>query len=150
MKRSAPIKRGAPLKRSASLQRTALRGDFVRRSKKSREKRPSKLPPELRARRRPAASAAEKAYMARVAAFGCVLCRLVFGLFGVPAHVHHLKAGGGSLRASHYDTMPLCPEHHIGSTGIHMLGQRRFEQMYGLSETALLAYFKYKLGVAHG
>lgn len=156
MKRS-PIKRSTtPMKRSRSMKRAALlnsagplmRSSFARKSPKMSEARKPKAP--KAAKRRGRATAAEKDYMGRVAAFGCVLCRLVFGLCGVPAHVHHLKAGGGSKRASHFDTMPLCPEHHIGATGIHMLGQDGFERMYGISETALLSWFKARIGGAHG
>lgn len=127
----------------------ALARSAFKRQAKPKEKKPSKLAPALRARSR-RATAAERRYMGCVAAFGCILCLLVFGHVTLPVHVHHLKAGGGSKRASHFDTMPLCYEHHLGATGIHMLGQEGFERFYGLTETALLAYFKAKLGANHG
>lgn len=93
-------------------------------------------------KRKKRASAAEKEYMGRVAEQGCLICSLHFRLHHVPAEVHHLKYGGGSLRASHWDTMPLCPEHHRGDTGIHMLGQEGFEAAYGVSELKLLQWFQ--------
>jgi len=49
---------------------------------------------------------AEREYLSRVAAMGCVICRR-------PAEIHHLlttKAMG--KKASHYDVIPLCPDHH--------------------------------------
>lgn len=111
--------------------------------KRSRLKHPSV--PNLRPRRR-SATAAEKAYMGRVAQMGCVVCSQCLGIGGTPAEVHHLKAGGGSLRASHFDTMPLCPEHHRGDSGIHMLGQQRFAERYGVTELELLLRFRTRMG----
>lgn len=99
----------------------------------------------MRARRR-AATAAEKAYMGRVAQVGCIVCSDCLGIGGTPAEVHHLKAGGGSLRASHFDTMPLCREHHRGDSGIHMLGQQRFAERYGVTELELLQRFRARMG----
>lgn len=43
------------------------------------------------------------------------------------------------MRASDYLTVPLCPEHHQGATGIHGLGRRAFERTYRLTELDLLA-----------
>lgn len=93
-------------------------------------------------RRKKRANAYEKEYMARVAQEGCLICSLHFGRYHVRAEVHHLKYGGGSLRASHWDTMPLCPEHHRGNTGIHMLGQEGFAAAYGVTEPRLLEWFQ--------
>lgn len=62
-----------------------------------------------------AATAAEKRHMARVAQLPCAIC----GKPG-PSIVHHMRAGFGSgQRAPNALTMPLCPEHHVGKTGIH-------------------------------
>lgn len=83
---------------------------------------------------------AERAHLSRVAALGCVLCRCHFGAEGTPAEVHHLREGqGAAQRASHYLTIPLCPEHHRGATGLHGLGTRGFYSRYGLDELTLLA-----------
>ena len=77
--------------------------------------------------------------MGRVAALGCVLCRHL-GFGHSPAHVHHVREGQGmSQRASNYLTIPLCPEHHQGATGIHGLGTKAFERLYKLDELDLLA-----------
>lgn len=84
--------------------------------------------------------------MGRVAALGCILCRHLH-LGETPALVHHLRTGQGKMRASHYDTMPLCPEHHIGATGVHSMGRAQFAALHGVSELELLAMTKALLGV---
>jgi len=80
---------------------------------------------------------ANKEYMGRVAQLPCAVCRrLGFLTYGV--EVHHLRAGQGSKRASDLDTMPLCPEHHRGATGVHGLGTKGFPKHYGFTELDLL------------
>lgn len=82
---------------------------------------------------------AEKRHMGRVAGLGCILCDHL-GLGETPAQVHHIREGQGmSQRASNYLTVPLCPEHHQGNTGLHGLGTKAFERTYRLSELDLLA-----------
>jgi hypothetical protein len=88
----------------------------------------------------------EKAHMARVASLGCAICRRI-GFHDSPALVHHLRSGTGLGRASHFDTMPLCHEHHAGSTGIHGMGRRAWERHWGVSESELLEETKSLLGV---
>jgi len=80
---------------------------------------------------------AEKEYMGRVAALGCAICRRL-GYGETPAQVHHQRTGiGKGQRASNYQTVPLCPEHHTGNTGFHTLG-RRFALVYGVTEVELV------------
>lgn len=87
--------------------------------------------------------AAERVHMARVARLGCVLCRYLNLADDSPAVVHHLRTGQGHMRASHFDTMPLCPIHHQNSgVGLHDMGRAQFADMYGISEMGLLAYTK--------
>ena len=60
-----------------------------------------------------------KKYLSRVAALGCGLCRRV-GYGETPAEIHHPREGQGmAQRASDWIAIPLCPEHHRGSAGIH-------------------------------
>ena len=67
----------------------------------------------------------EKDYLGRVARLGCIVC-------GAPACVHHIRAGMGmGMRASHYDTIPLCWDHHQGPHGIHTLGTKVWQKIYG-------------------
>lgn len=80
----------------------------------------------------------EKAHLSAVANLGCIICRKM-GYLGSPAEVHHIRAGvGKAQRASHFDTLPLCPEHHRGATGVHGLGTKGFVKKYGVSERELL------------
>lgn len=132
------MKRSGFMSRARQLKQTSLRAAAKNPAKK--------LARPLRRRSR-RASAAERAYMGRVAQEGCIVCYCL-GISGTPAEVHHLKAGGGSKRASHFDTMPLCPEHHRGASGIHMLGQERFAQRYGVTELELLQWFQALMGNA--
>jgi hypothetical protein len=85
-------------------------------------------------------SAAGSRHMGRVAKLGCVICRLN-GFEDTPPHVHHIREGQGTAqRADDFLTIPLCPEHHQGKTGIHGMGVRAFERMYKTTELDLLAY----------
>lgn len=82
---------------------------------------------------------AEKTHMGRVAALGCILCKRL-GYGDTPAEVHHIREGqGAAQRASNFLTVPLCPEHHRGNSGLHGLGTRGFERRYGVDELGLLA-----------
>tara|TARA_R110000868_G_scaffold20802_1_gene87419 strand:+ start:453 stop:746 length:294 start_codon:yes stop_codon:yes gene_type:complete len=90
---------------------------------------------------------AEKQHLARVAELGCIICDRL-GYPGTPAEVHHIRTGiGAGRRASHYDTLPLCPEHHRGNTGLHGLGRKAFERRYSITELELLAEVKEKLHI---
>ena len=80
----------------------------------------------------------EKKHLSKVAAIGCVLCHLQ-GTPGTLAEIHHPRKGTGmAQRASHYDAIPLCPEHHRGKTGVHGLGTKGFPKHWGFAETDLL------------
>jgi hypothetical protein len=80
---------------------------------------------------------ANRDHMGRVAQLPCAVCRrLGFLTYGV--QVHHLRAGQGSKRASDFDTLPLCAEHHTGDTGVHGLGSKGFPKHYGFTEMELL------------
>lgn len=77
--------------------------------------------------------------MGRVAGLGCILCRHL-ELGETPAEVHHIRDGAGAGRKnSDFLAVPLCPEHHRGSSGLHGLGTKGFATRYGLSELDLLA-----------
>ena len=67
----------------------------------------------------------ERDYMSRVADLGCICC-------GQPAELHHpRKHTGLGLRSSHFDVIPLCPNHHrLGKVSVH-LGKVEFEKRYG-------------------
>lgn len=90
---------------------------------------------------KPGATAAERRYMGKVAELGCAVCRRL-GLIEtgeVHALVHHQRTGVGKMRASHYQTAPLCPFHHQGSgRGVHDMGRPQFAELYGFSELELV------------
>jgi len=80
----------------------------------------------------------ERRYLNRVAELGCLVCRRM-GYPGTPAEIHHKRAGtGAGRRSSHFDAMPLCPEHHRGKTGLHGLGTKGFPKHWGFDEDDLL------------
>lgn len=68
---------------------------------------------------------AARDHMARVAALRCVCC----GYW--PVEVHHCISGRyGQHKASDFETVPLCYEHHRGATGIHA-NKAAWEATYG-------------------
>ena len=94
-----------------------------------------------------AATAAERRHMATVVAMGCVVCSHCLGINDTPAVVHHVRVDHGWGRSSHTETIPLCPEHHVGATGVHSMGRAEFTAMWGYSEIDLLEMTLSRLGV---
>ena len=83
---------------------------------------------------------AEKDYLNRLAALGCIVCRNE-GLYGVAAEIHHIRDGQGmGQRAGHYQTVPLCAGHHrTGGYGVAVhAGKKTWEARYG-TERDLMA-----------
>lgn len=86
--------------------------------------------------------------MGLVAGLCCMLCRHLGIADDTPAIVHHLRTGQGRMRASHYDTIPLCPTHHqFSGQGIHDMGRQQFAALYGVSEIELLEMTKKMTGL---
>lgn len=76
-------------------------------------------------------------HMGRVAALGCILCRIQ-GRGQAPAEIHHLREGVGmAQRQSDYLTVPLCPDCHRGPSGLH--GDKSLMRISKLDELGLLA-----------
>lgn len=73
--------------------------------------------------------------MARVAQLGCALCARN-GYEGTPAEVHHVRCGQGKGQHNDWLVIPLCPEHHRGSHGLH--GDRLSFRLKGVDELMLL------------
>ncbi len=80
----------------------------------------------------------EKEYLAKVADIGCIICYRL-GYAGTPAEIHHVRGLGLGMgvRNSHDNVIPLCPEHHRGSSGYHGLGRKAFEKRYEVTELEL-------------
>ena len=81
---------------------------------------------------------AEKEHLTRVAEMGCYVCSR-------PAEIHHIRHQTGlAMRSSHYETIPLCPEHHrFGKVSVH-LGKKEFVKRYG-TEQQILAEIRRRL-----
>ena len=90
----------------------------------------------------------EKNHLSKVAALGCMVCRRI-GYSDSPSEIHHLRAGQGWGRSSHYLAIPLCPEHHRGKTGVHGLGTKGFPKHYGFTEQDLLDDVNKELNESH-
>lgn len=90
----------------------------------------------------------EREHLSRLAGLGCLVCRRLHGPHDPgPVEIHHRRAGtGAGRRSSHYDAMPLCPEHHRGSKGLHGLGTKGFAKFYGFDESDLLGDAQKLLG----
>ena len=69
--------------------------------------------------------------MSKVASLGCLVCQR-------PANVHHIRPVGLGIgmRSGHYQTIPLCHDHHQGQFSIHNC-KEQFEAMYGTEEELL-------------
>jgi Recombination enhancement, RecA-dependent nuclease len=80
----------------------------------------------------------EKKYLSRVAELGCFICNKM-GYPDSPCEIHHRRSGvGKAQRASNYEVVGLCPEHHRGRTGIHGMGLRAFEREYKMTEIEMV------------
>lgn len=81
----------------------------------------------------------ERKYLSAVAELGCIICRRL-GYMGTPAEIHHVRGMGLGMgvRSSHYQTIPLCPEHHRGNAGYHGMGRKAFERRYSVTEAELV------------
>lgn len=75
------------------------------------------------------ATIAEKQWMGKIAAMGCIACKMRLGTHE-PTTVHHITDSG--RRLGHMFTIPLCPFHHQGYIKPGMTG-KRMEQTFGPS-----------------
>jgi len=85
------------------------------------------------------ATKAEKDVYAKLARYGCVLCKQtgIRELEDSPTEMHHIRRYGG--KRSFAPVIPLCAIHHrLGDSSIHALGHKGFEKYWGFSEEDLL------------
>lgn len=95
------------------------------------------VPPPSRKQGRKPATKAESEYMGRVAALGCIVCRLLGQQQTSRTEVHHARAGaGGAQRGGNYLVIPACGECHRGPDGIH--GSRARLALLRMGELDLL------------
>ncbi|MEF3110544.1 Ref family recombination enhancement nuclease [Raoultella sp. WB_B2P2-3] len=86
---------------------------------------------------------AERIYLSRVSALGCIVCRNLC-LGDTPAEIHHIRTGQGtSQRADHYKTIPLCHIHHRtgGYAVAFHAGRRIWESKFGTEAELLLQVY---------
>ena len=84
------------------------------------------------AKKRP--NKAEREYMTKVAAYGCIACE-IDGKISVPCEIHHIRNHTGmGLRPPHTMILPLCASHHRTSKISVHLGKQAFEDKYGKQE----------------
>lgn len=75
---------------------------------------------------RPTPNAKEKLFHSWLRALGCLVCNR-------EPSIHHVTSDdSGRIPRDHYHCTPLCPDHHQGQYGIHMLGHKKFCEMYGI------------------
>ena len=75
-----------------------------------------------------------KARFESLSEYGCIICMR-------PPEIHHLigyKYSSLSKKADDSNTIPLCVEHHRGGQGIHHMGMRVWEEVYGTQEQLLV------------
>ena len=82
----------------------------------------------------------ERLHKGRVAALGCWVC-------GLRASVHHIRDSaetGTGLKASDFETIPLCPDHHQnGGYGVaYHAGSEIWEKTFGTQQEMLTAVMK--------
>lgn len=70
----------------------------------------------------------EREYWAKLADLGCIVngCRR-------RASIHHCGTGAGG-RKNHSKVIPLCHKHHQGDEGIHTIGRKLWQIIYGTEE----------------
>lgn len=137
------------MKRTPLVRRTPLRVSSPRLASRAPGRKP------MRRSRRKGPTPAEQEHMDRVAAMGCLACRLD-GFPGTPPEIHHSRlrpdgtAYGAGCRASHFETIPLCPPHHRGGVkGVPSRhgSEERFVARYG-DDLVLLALVARLLSIA--
>ena len=80
-------------------------------------------------------------YRDRLAQMQCVVCSHISPGRFFQVELHHVAEGSG-LR-SDWALVPLCQEHHRGSSGLHGMGTKAFIRLYrppGDSEYGLLVW----------
>jgi hypothetical protein len=79
---------------------------------------------------------AEKKYWDRLAnEVGCIICRIEILLINEYVSIHHID--GRTKKGCHMKVLPLCFPHHQGIMGIHTLGVRKWESLFGKQEDLL-------------
>ena len=73
----------------------------------------------------------------KFANLGCALCRHI-GYAGTPAEIFFAKHLLRDKVPLDKRFLPLCPEHHRGKSGLHLLGTRKHEKCYECNVESLI------------
>ena len=80
----------------------------------------------------------EKKHKDKLSQMACVICERIHGQHaGGNVELHHLRAGGWG-KGSYLTLFPLCFNHHQGREGIHTMGTKAWERVFGVSQRDLL------------
>lgn len=72
---------------------------------------------------------AQREHWQRVAELGCMVC-------GAAPEIHHLFTGAGG-RKKHDAVVGLCWLHHRGPQGIHFMGRKKWQPIFGTEQVLL-------------
>jgi hypothetical protein len=81
---------------------------------------------------------AEKDHYAKIARFGCILCRQHgINTTDTPVEMHHVRRYGGKRKLA--PVIGLCAYHHrLGDNSYHSLGAKGFTKYWGISPEELI------------
>jgi len=79
----------------------------------------------------------ERKHLQAVVDLGCIACAKL-GIYDSPAEIHHIK---GKFRmgqkASHFETIPLCPNHHRNGGLSYHVNPSVFTESFGTQQELL-------------
>lgn len=108
------LQRRTPLKAKTGLTRSLMR-------RKPTRRKPGKV---------------DRAYLALVALLPCAVRN---ACCGGRITVHHRSGAGMGLRASDFETIPLCERHHLhGPESIEEMGSKEWERFHGVRQAELV------------
>lgn len=79
----------------------------------------------------------ELQHKAKLANMGCMVCLKLHGPHEPgPVELHHLRSGGWG-KGNYLTLIPLCINHHRGKEGVHGMGTKAWERVYGTQQEFL-------------
>tara|TARA_R110002020_G_scaffold19996_2_gene68529 strand:- start:3126 stop:3500 length:375 start_codon:yes stop_codon:yes gene_type:complete len=79
----------------------------------------------------------ETKHLQAVADLGCIACAKI-GIYDSPAEIHHIKSRSGiGRRSTHFETIPLCPNHHRNGAFAYHNSPKNFTESFGTQEELL-------------
>tara|TARA_R110002126_G_scaffold36801_3_gene111611 strand:+ start:4420 stop:4800 length:381 start_codon:yes stop_codon:yes gene_type:complete len=76
-------------------------------------------------------TAQEKKHLSHIAELGCIACAKL-GWLDSPAEIHHIKNKTGiGRKASNFEAIPLCPEHHRNGSLSYHYSPKNFTITFG-------------------